>query len=168
MLYPAAVFLFSFLFTVNADHNQRRHNQNNNIKMGYLGEKNVFLSCKVYITTIIVQMISCVTNIIQKNTRTKSNKQKSKLTKHLALHDDIMACNCFRRNWTFDHWWIPTINGLLRGVVMFSLMCAWTNGWSNSRISGELMCVCVGGVGWGYCLFSIVENLKAIRKCNFP
>ena len=31
------------------------------------------------------------------------------------------------------HRWIPLTNGQWRGVFMFSLNCAWTNDWANSR-----------------------------------
>ena len=35
------------------------------------------------------------------------------------------------------NWWIPH-KGQWHGALMFSLICAWTNGWANNRDSGEL------------------------------
>ena len=31
------------------------------------------------------------------------------------------------------HRWIPLTKGQWRGALMFSLICAWTNGWANHR-----------------------------------
>ena len=35
------------------------------------------------------------------------------------------------------HRWTPLINGQQRGAL-FSLICAWTNGWANNRNTGDL------------------------------
>ena len=32
--------------------------------------------------------------------------------------------------------------GQWRGALMFSLICAWTNGWVNNRYAGDLRCHC--------------------------
>ena len=37
------------------------------------------------------------------------------------------------------HWWIPH-TGQWRGALMFSLICAWINGWVNNREAGDLRC----------------------------
>ena len=39
---------------------------------------------------------------------------------------------------TNDHRWIPLTNGQSHGALMFSLICDWTNGWRNSRDTGDL------------------------------
>ena len=36
------------------------------------------------------------------------------------------------------HRWSPLIKGQWRGALMFSLICAWTNGWVNNRGAGDL------------------------------
>ena len=36
------------------------------------------------------------------------------------------------------HRWIPFTKGQWRGALMFSLICAWINGWVNSREAGDL------------------------------
>ena len=36
------------------------------------------------------------------------------------------------------HRWIPPRKGQWRGVLMFSLICAWINGWVNNRQAGDL------------------------------
>ena len=36
------------------------------------------------------------------------------------------------------HRWIPCINSQWRGALMFSLMCAWINGWVNNGKTGDL------------------------------
>ena len=34
--------------------------------------------------------------------------------------------------------WIPLTKGQWRGALLFSLICAWTNGWENHRVAGDL------------------------------
>ena len=41
------------------------------------------------------------------------------------------------------HRWISHHKGQWRGVLMFSLNCAWTNGWVNNRDAGDLRHHCV-------------------------
>ena len=35
--------------------------------------------------------------------------------------------------------WIPCTKGQWRGALMFSLICAWINGWVNNREAGDLI-----------------------------
>ena len=37
-----------------------------------------------------------------------------------------------------NHWWIPH-KGQWHGALMFSLICAWINGWVNNREAGDLI-----------------------------
>ena len=37
-----------------------------------------------------------------------------------------------------SHWWTPLTKGQWHGALMFSLICAWTNGWENNRDAGDL------------------------------
>ena len=58
-------------------------------------------------------------------------------------HDDVIRWKHFPRHWPFV-WGIhrSPVNsphkGQWRGVVMFSLICAWINGWVNNREAGDL------------------------------
>ena len=36
------------------------------------------------------------------------------------------------------HRWIPLTNGQWRGALVFSLICAWADGWANHRHAGDL------------------------------
>ena len=65
-----------------------------------------------------------------------------KYNTHL-YHDDVIKWKYFPRCWPFvrgSHRWIPLKKGQWRGALMFSLMCAWTNGWVNNRVAGDLSC----------------------------
>ena len=59
------------------------------------------------------------------------------------LHDDVMKWKYFPRYWPFV-WAIhrSLVNspqkGQWRGALMFSLICAWINGWVNNREAGYL------------------------------
>ena len=58
-------------------------------------------------------------------------------------HDDVIKWKHFPRNWRFV--WVilrSPVNflhkGQWRGVSMFSLICAWINGWVNTGDAGDL------------------------------
>ena len=60
-----------------------------------------------------------------------------------AVHDDVIKWKHFPRNWPF----VREIHrspvnfphkGQWRGVLMFSLIYAWTNDWVNNREAGDL------------------------------
>ena len=61
----------------------------------------------------------------------------------LIEHDDVIQWKHFPRNWSFL-WEIhgSPVNSLhkgqWRGALMFSLICAWINGWVNYREAGDL------------------------------
>ena len=59
------------------------------------------------------------------------------------IHDDVIKWKHFPRFWPF----VPGIHrspvnslhkGQWRGALMFSLICAWINGWVNNREAGNL------------------------------
>ena len=61
----------------------------------------------------------------------------------LKNHDDVIKWKHFPRYWPFVrgiHRW--TVNsphkGQWRGALMFSLICAWINGWLNNSEAGDL------------------------------
>ena len=69
----------------------------------------------------------------------------SDLVAHFQVHDDVIKWKHFLRYWPFargihrapvnsphkGHW---------RGALMFSLICAWINGWVNTGEAGDLRC----------------------------
>ena len=68
-----------------------------------------------------------------------------------CFHDDVIKWKhvtslAFVRG---IHWWLRAIHrspvnspytDQWRGALMFSLICAWTNGWVNNQDAGELKC----------------------------
>ena len=61
------------------------------------------------------------------------------------LHNDVIKLKHFPRYWPFVRgiqWWPVdcTHKGQWRGALMFSLTCAWKNGWANDRNAGDLWC----------------------------
>ena len=60
-----------------------------------------------------------------------------------ANHDDVIRWKHFRRYWPFV-WGIRRSppnsphKGQWRGALIFSLICAWINGWVNNREVGDL------------------------------
>ena len=59
------------------------------------------------------------------------------------LHDDAIKWKHFPRYWPFVrgiHWSSVKSphKGQWRGALMFSLFCAWINGWVNNRAAGDL------------------------------
>ena len=64
-----------------------------------------------------------------------------------AIHDDIIKWKHFPCNWPFvrgiDRSSVDfPLKGQWRGALMFSLICAWTNGWANTQEAGDLRCHC--------------------------
>ena len=58
-------------------------------------------------------------------------------------HDDVIKWKHFPRYWPFvrgiHRWPMDSPHkGQRRGALMFSLICAWTNGWANNRDAGDL------------------------------
>ena len=58
-------------------------------------------------------------------------------------HDDVIKCKHFPRYWPFVRGIHRSpVNSLhkgqWRGALMFSLICAWINGWVNNREAGDL------------------------------
>ena len=93
-------------------------------------------------------------------------------------HDDVIKWKHFPRNWPFV-WGIhrSPVNsphkGQWRGASMFSLICAWINGWVNNREAGDLRRyrshydVTVMGLApnqWGFAIWDIYP--KCILNSN--
>ena len=56
-------------------------------------------------------------------------------------HDDVIKWKHFSRYWTFVrgiHRSQRPHKGQWRGALMFSLICAWINGWGNNGEAGDL------------------------------
>ena len=61
------------------------------------------------------------------------------------VHDDVIKWKHFPRNWPFARGIHRSPvdsphKGQWRRALMFSLICAWTHGWANSRDAGDLRC----------------------------
>ena len=61
----------------------------------------------------------------------------------LELHDDDIKWKHFPRYLPFVRriYWLPVNSphkGQWRGALMFSLICAWTNGWAYTQDAGDL------------------------------
>ena len=59
------------------------------------------------------------------------------------FHDDVIKWKHFRVTAPLcgkfiGHWWIPLHESQWRGALMFSLICAWTNGCTNNRYTVDL------------------------------
>ena len=63
---------------------------------------------------------------------------------HIFLkHDDVIKWKHFPRDWPFVRGIHRSLvnslrKGQSRGALMFSLICAWINGWVNNREAGDL------------------------------
>ena len=65
--------------------------------------------------------------------------------KGMFSHDDVTKWKHFPRYWPFvrriHRWSVNSPHkGQWCGGLMFSLICAWTNGWVNNRDTGDLRC----------------------------
>ena len=61
----------------------------------------------------------------------------------MVLHDDVIKWTHFPRNWPFVReihrsLVISPHKGQWRGAFVFSLICAWINGWVNNGDAGDL------------------------------
>ena len=61
----------------------------------------------------------------------------------MSTHDDVIKWKYFSLYWPFVRGIHRSpVNfphkGQCRGALMFSLICAWTNGWVNTRVAGDL------------------------------
>ena len=66
---------------------------------------------------------------------------------YVIYHDDVTKWKHFPRYWPFVRGIHRSpVNsphkGQWRGALMFSLICAWTNGWVNNRDAGDLRRYC--------------------------
>ena len=65
----------------------------------------------------------------------------------ISKHDDVIKWKHFPRYWPFVRGIHrspvnPPLKGQWRGSFMFSLICAWINGWVNNREAGDLKLHC--------------------------
>ena len=92
-------------------------------------------------------LVKAVSDIIAHShlTKTKPNKPQTMQIFLGIGHDDVIKWKHFPRYWPF----VQGIHrsplnspdkGQWRGALMFSLICAWTNGWLNNRDAGDLRC----------------------------
>ena len=73
------------------------------------------------------------------------NKNWAKQNRVHSCHDDVIKRKHFLRYRPFVHGiYRSSVNspqkGQWRGALIFSSICAWTNGWGNNRDTGKLRC----------------------------
>ena len=89
------------------------------------------------------------------------------LTSHkVCWHDDVIKGKHFPRYWPFvrgiHRWPVNSpFKGQWCGCLMFSMMCAWTNGWSN-RDAGDLRC------HRAHYVVILMESCDAMAGKRFP
>ena len=55
--------------------------------------------------------------------------------------------------------------GPWRGALLFSLICAWTNGWANNRGARELRRHCADCRGRQQCINSLIDTFTQEKSC---
>ena len=97
---------------------------------------------------------------------------------NIVSHDDVIKLKNFPRYWPFARWirWSPVDSphkGQWHRALMFSLICAWTNGSANNRNAGYLRrhrpCLDVTvTILWyfsdGFCVWHVVSQTAAWKK----
>ena len=86
---------------------------------------------------------ACNATMTSNNATITCNTHKTLYLCDAKWHDDVIKWKHFLRYWPGDRW-IPLTKGQWHGALMFSLTCAWTNGWANNRDAGDLRrhCAC--------------------------
>ena len=92
----------------------------------YLDTRHV---CHTYTQSDVIHMLVIVTILVPVHTG--------------QVHDDVIKWKHFPRYWPFvrgTHRWPvnPPHKGQWRGALVFSLICAWINGWVNYGNVGDL------------------------------
>ena len=96
------------------------------------------------LTWIQNAMLVCKQSYIQRRTLFVSNFLFPPIIKYFhQAHDDVIKWKHFPRYWPFVrgiHRWPMNspYKGQRRGALMFSLICAWINGWVNNGEAGDL------------------------------
>ena len=122
-----------------------------------------FFLCIINIQSVWLLTAWCFSTVASAATMLKTHPCVSSFfmgygTKEAPLNDGVLKWKLFQRYWPFV-WGIqrPPVNshhkGQWRGALMFSLICAWTNGWVNNR-----------GVIWD-AIALIMTSLSVFTKC---
>ena len=114
--------------------------------------------------------LDLICHIVTESWFTKVTKAEFGVTdfaKHFAIFQVTSSCNDDVTKWQhFPCYW-PFVWGIHRsplnsphkcqwcGALLFSLICAWTNGWVNNRDAGNLRCHCAH--------YDVTEMLNAWR-----
>ena len=99
------------------------------------------------------------------------NVNRSRST--ICSHDDVIKWKHFPRYWSFVRGIHRSLvnsphKGQWRGALMFSLICAWTNGWVNNRGAGDLRYHCCHcNVNSTPCSQALAKGLK-MRNISRP
>ena len=79
-----------------------------------------------------------------------------------CYHDDVIKWIYFPRYWPFVRGIHRSLvnsphKGQWRGALMFSLLCAWINGWVNNRDAGDLRRHCTH--------HNVIEMMRTVMFC---
>ena len=97
----------------------------------------------ILLLMIIIMIITIIHNNNNNNSNNNAAAADDGYDDEEEYDDGVIKCKYFPRYWSFV-WGIhrSTMNsphtGQKCGALMFSLICAWINGWVNSREAGEL------------------------------
>ena len=85
----------------------------------------------------------CFASISDRGWNNRTDNPTCRETSRQQIHDDVIKWKHFPRYWPFVRGihWSPVNSshkGQRRGALMFSLICAWINGWVNNREAGDL------------------------------
>ena len=100
------------------------------------------LTLKIYLTITLAKFVNSH-GVIKRFPLLRFVSRHWGLVVHICIHDDVIKWKHFPRYWPFVpgiHW--SPVNsphkGQWRGALVFSLICAWTNGLINNRNAGDL------------------------------
>ena len=109
-------------------------------------QRNTYISMNMLLISIMEYTWKCY-SVIQNGTseiiRSESAQYINARLGYHCAHDDVIKWKHFPRYWPVvrgSHR-SPVISphkGQWRGALMFSLICAWINGWVNNRETGDL------------------------------
>ena len=96
--------------------------------------KSVSAYCMKKLKLVSLARPPCV-NAVNQVHRVKDWPLPIRLPRH---HDDVIKWKNFPRYWPFHRSPVNSPHkGQWRWALMFPLICAWTNGWSNNRDAGD-------------------------------
>ena len=117
---------------------------NESIKISFV-LKNPFISIYMHVRLKKIIATSIKTLLSQYNSQTLSRQQLNQEVWDFLFHDDVIKWKHFPRYRPFvkgiHRWLVDSLHkGQWRGALFFSMICDWTNGWTNNRDVGFGSC----------------------------